>query len=180
IDILGDTPLRMPLHGEHAFAARRPNAFNDAVSARGLDHELPAHSVDALKMRRDDRDRRCAQGAFQYAARGEVDTMLKSEHLVQRQAWRRMVDLLAVGLAEIGPERCAVRHGDLLKSPADAQDRPILLYRFIDQAQRGRVTRGIERAGPGFAAAVPLRRDIEGAASQEDAIQTADDRPDVE
>ena len=27
--------------------------------------------------------------------------MLKSEHLVQRQTWRRVVDLLAVGLAEI-------------------------------------------------------------------------------
>ena len=55
--------------------------------------------------------------------------MLKSEHLVQWQAWRRVVDLLAVGLAEIRSERCAVRHGDLLKSPADAQDGSILLHR---------------------------------------------------
>src|SRR5262245_62984192 len=110
----------MPLHGEDALAARRPNAFYDAVGARGLDQELPAHLVDALKMRRDDNDRRCVQGAFQYAARREVDTMLKSEHLVQRQTRRRVVDLLAVGLAEIGPERCTVRHGNLLESPADA------------------------------------------------------------
>src|SRR5262245_56656331 len=114
----------MPLNSEPALARPRANAFNDAVRACGFENELIAHLVDALEMCGDDCDRRGTQGALQYAAGGKFNAMLKSDHLVQGQAPRRVVNLPAVGLAEIGSERRAVGHGDLLKSPANAQDRP--------------------------------------------------------
>ena len=144
--------------------------------ASGLDQELCTRLVDALEMRGDNGDRWNPHEALQDAAGSELDPMLERKHLLKRHAGRRVMDLLAVRLAEIPSEGRARRRRPPAESPCRCQDGPILIHGSLDDAGHGLIASRIKRTGSLLRGAVAKRRDIRRTAGQHDAVQTPDDR----
>ena len=177
-----DPVFRMPLHADREGAGiLHRNRLDRAVLGDRLDLKSRAQPVDALAMHRIDHDVACAEHAGEAASRLDRYILADGEALVLVVAHRRAVVERAFALLDLGGERAAERHVQLLDAAADGEQRHAVLDRLADQRQRGRVAVGIVGAvGLAGVAAIERGMHVRLRAGDHDAVDRGEQLVEIE
>ena len=163
----------MPLHRQRK--ARRIldiNRLGRAVGRMAINHDPRAGAGNALAMQRVGHHLIGPHQPVKYPAFGKPHRVAQGEDLFQAALGGHAVVHAARKLANFGIEAAAHRHVNLLKAPADAQERLAAVNAGPDQGQRDGVAVAVKGPmGGGFRLAIFGRVYIRLAARQQEPIE---------